>query len=64
VECSFIKEGLVYDNFSIENKMLASALHEKSTNGIVEGNSFERLKNSYEWFSLHVKSRMLLETLK
>lgn len=64
VECSFIKEGLVYDNFQIQNKTLASALHEKSMNGIVEGNNFERLKNTYEWFSLHVKSKMLLETLK
>jgi hypothetical protein len=64
VECSFIKEGLVYDNFQIENNALALALHEKSTNGIVEGFNFERLKNSYDWFALHVKSRMLLDTLK
>jgi hypothetical protein len=64
VECSFIKEGLVYDNFQIENNALASALHEKSMNGIVEGFNFERLRNTYEWFALHVKSKMLLDTLK
>ncbi|MBD1396496.1 hypothetical protein H9Q13_04910 [Pontibacter sp. JH31] len=64
VECSFIKEGLVYDNFEIENRALASALQEKSTNGIVEGFNFERLKNTYDWFTLHVKSRMVLEALK
>lgn len=64
VECSFIKEGLVYDNFPIENKVLASALNEASVNGIVEGFNFERLKNSYDWFALRVKSRILLDTLK
>lgn len=64
VECSFIKEGLVYDNFEIENKVLASALQEASLNGIVEGFHFERLKNTYDWFSLRVKSRMLLDALK
>jgi hypothetical protein len=64
VECSFIKEGLVYDNFEIENKVLASALHETSLNGIVEGLNFERLKNTYDWFTLRVKSRMLLDALK
>lgn len=64
VECSFIKEGLVYDNFPIENNVLATALQEASVNGIVEGLHFERLKNTYEWFALRVKSRMLLDTLK
>lgn len=64
VECSFIKEGLVYDNFQIENKVLATALHEASLNGIVEGPHFERLKNTYDWFTLRVKSRILLDTLK
>ncbi|WP_018477560.1 hypothetical protein [Pontibacter roseus] len=64
VECSFIKEGLVYDNFPIQNKTIASALQEKSTNGIVEGSNFERLRNTYDWFSVHVKSKILLETLK
>lgn len=64
VECSFIKEGLVFDNFQIENKVLASALQEASLNGIVEGFNFERLRNTYDWFSLRVKSRILLDTLK
>lgn len=64
VECSFIREGLVYDNFPIENTVLASALQEASVNGIVEGLHFERLRNTYEWFALRVKSRMLLDTLK
>lgn len=64
VECSFIKEGLVYDNFGIKNQVLASALHAESLNGIVEGANFERLKNTYEWFSLRVKSKWLLDTLK
>lgn len=64
MECSFIKEGLVYDNFQIENKVLATALQETSLNGIVEGFNFERLKNTYDWFSLRVKSRILLDNLK
>ncbi|PKV75097.1 hypothetical protein [Pontibacter ramchanderi] len=64
VECSFIKEGLVYENFQIENNVLATALQEASVNGIVEGLHFERLKNTYEWFALRVKSRMLLDALK
>lgn len=64
LECSFVREGLVVDSFVIEDNVLAQALCEKGTNGIVEGINFQMLRNNYDWFSLSVKSKKLYEKLK
>ncbi|GAB3204033.1 hypothetical protein ABID22_003257 [Pontibacter aydingkolensis] len=62
--CSFVKEGLVVDSFTIKDNVLAQALSEKGTNGIVEGINFQQLRNNYDWFSLSVKTKKLYEELK
>ncbi|WP_242929290.1 hypothetical protein [Pontibacter vulgaris] len=62
--CSFIKGGIVIDSLLIEDKILISALTKKGVNGILEGRSFETLKNTYDMFSLHVKSQRLFQQLK
>lgn len=62
--CSFVSGGLVVDSFVIEDNILADALSKKGVNGIVEGSNFDMLRNNYDWFSLHVKSKKLYETLK
>ncbi|MDX5436083.1 MAG: hypothetical protein LPK03_02755 [Pontibacter sp.] len=62
--CSFVSGGLVVDSFVIEDNILADALSKKGVNGIVEGANFDMLRNNYDWFSLHVKSKKLYETLK
>lgn len=64
LNCSFVNGGLVVDNFVIEDDVLAEALTEKGTQGIVEGSNFEMLRNNYDWFSLSVRSRKLYKTLK
>ncbi|PRY09697.1 hypothetical protein CLV24_11834 [Pontibacter ummariensis] len=62
--CSFVNGGLVIDSFTIEDGVLADALAKKGVNGVVEGSNFEMLKNNYEWFSLHVKSKKLYQELE
>ena len=64
LKCSFVKEGLVVDSFVIEDNVLARALTERGTNGVVEGPNFHMLRNNYDWFSLSVKSKKLYEELK
>lgn len=64
LECSFIKEGMVQDNFLVSDEILVSALNEKASFGVVEGFSFQNLRNNYGWFSLHVKSKKLLLELQ
>mgnify|MGYP005749688431 CR=1 FL=1 len=64
MKCSFVKEGLVVDSFVIEDDVLANALAEKGTNGIVEGSNFQMLRNNYDWFSLSVKTKQLYKELK
>lgn len=61
--CSFLKGGLVQDNFIVKDQDLAQALKQAGVNGVVEGYTFERLRNNYGWFSLRVKSRKLLKEL-
>lgn len=62
--CSFVDGGLVVDSFVIEDNVIAEALAKKGVNGVVEGTNFSMLRNNYDWFSLHVKSKKLYETLK
>ncbi|ARS34400.1 hypothetical protein [Pontibacter actiniarum] len=62
--CSFVNGGLVVDSFVIEDNVIAEALARKGVNGVVEGTNFSMLRNNYDWFSLHVKSKKLYETLK
>lgn len=62
--CSFVNGGLVVDSFVIEDEVIAEALVKKGVNGVVEGSNFSLLKSNYDWFSLHVKSKKLYETLK
>lgn len=62
--CSFVDGGLVVDSFVIEDNVLADALAKKGVNGVVEGSNFALLRTNYDWFSLHVKSKKLYETLK
>ncbi|WP_299758339.1 hypothetical protein [uncultured Pontibacter sp.] len=62
--CSFVNGGLVVDSFVIEDGVIADALTKKGMNGIVEGTNFNMLRNNYDWFSLHVKTKKLYETLK
>ncbi len=62
--CSFVNGGLVVDSFVVEDEVIASALSKKGVNGVVEGSNFNMLRNNYDWFSLHVKSKKLYETLK
>ncbi len=62
--CSFVNGGLVVDSFVIEDHVIADALAKKGTNGVVEGSTFSMLRNNYDWFSLHVKTKKLYETLK
>jgi hypothetical protein len=64
LNCSFIRYGLVQDNFLVKDEELATALSETGLKGIVEGNNFERLRNNYGWLSVRVKSRKLLKELK
>ena len=64
LKCSFVREGLVVDSFVIEDDVLANALAEKGTNGIVEGSNFQMLRNNYDWFSLSVKTKKLYKELK
>lgn len=64
LECSFIREGMVQDNFLVSDEVLVSALNEKASCGVVEGFSFQNLRNNYGWFSLHVKSKKLLQELQ
>lgn len=63
LNCSFIKYGLVQDNFLVKDEELKNALSQTSVNGIVEGNNFERLRNNYGWLSVRVKTRKLLKEL-
>ncbi|MCX2741036.1 hypothetical protein [Pontibacter anaerobius] len=62
--CSFVNGGLVVDSFVIEDHVIADALTKKGMNGVVEGSNFNMLRNNYDWFSLHVKTKKLYETLK
>ncbi|AKD03844.1 hypothetical protein POKO110462_03415 [Pontibacter korlensis] len=62
--CSFVNGGLVVDSFVIEDDIIADALSQKGLNGVVEGSNFSMLRNNYDWFSLHVKTKKLYETLK
>lgn len=62
--CSFLKGGLVQDNFIVKDEDLAQALKQTGINGVVEGHTLERLRHNYGWFSLRVKSRKLLKELK
>ena len=64
LQCSFVKEGLVVDSFTIEDNVLAHALAAKGTNGIVEGSNLQMLRNNYDWFTLSVKTKKLYEELK
>lgn len=64
LECSFIKEGMVQDNFKVTDEVLISALTKKSRFGVVEGFNFNHLRSNYGWFSLHVKSKKLLQELQ
>lgn len=63
LELSFIKEGMVQDNFIITDEVLVDALSKKGRHGVVEGFHFNELRNNYGWFSLHVKSKKLLQEL-
>lgn len=62
--CSFIKEGMVQDDFEVTDEILVSALNEKAKHGVVEGFNFQNLRNNYGWFSLRVKSKKLLQELQ
>lgn len=62
--CAFVNGGLVVDSFVVEDQVIAEALAKKGLNGVVEGSNFSMLRNNYDWFSLHVKSKKLYETLK
>ncbi len=64
LECSFIKEGMEVDHFTINNKILADALSKAGVSGIVEGNELRKLRNDYARISLRVKSHSLLLELQ
>lgn len=64
LKCSFVKEGRVVDSFVVEDDVLAKALAQKGVHGIVEGSSLQMLRNNYDWFSLSVKTKKLLNELK
>jgi hypothetical protein len=64
LECSFIKEGIVQDNFMVTDEVLISALTKKGKFGVLEGFNFNNLRTNYGWFSLHVKSKKLLKELQ
>jgi hypothetical protein len=64
LKCSFISQGIVKDDFLVQDEDLAVALNKNGLHGVIEGKSFERLRNNYGWFSLHVKSRKLLKELQ
>lgn len=64
LECSFIREGMVQDNFLVTDEVLISALTRKGKFGVVEGHSFNNLRYNYGWFTLHVKSKKLLQELQ
>lgn len=64
LECSFIKEGMVQDNFVVSDEVLVTALSKKARFGVVEGFNFNNLRSNYGWFSLHVKSKKLLLELQ
>lgn len=63
LECSFYKEGVVQDNFIVTDEVLISALTKKGSYGVLEGYNFNYLRTNYGWFSLHVKSKKLLQEL-
>lgn len=62
--CSFVNGGMVVDSFVVEDNVLAEALAKKGMNGVVEGSDFALLRNNYDWFTLHVKTKKLYEELK
>ncbi|MEJ8757267.1 hypothetical protein WG947_09690 [Pontibacter sp. H259] len=64
LKCSFIKHGLVQDDFMVKDEVVADVLSESGLTGIVEGKSFEKLRSNYGWFSVRVKSRKLLKELQ
>ncbi len=64
LNCSFIRYGLVHDDFLLQDEDLAAALTKTGFVGIVEGNNFERLRNNYGWLSVKVKTQKLLKELK
>lgn len=64
LECSFFKEGVVQDNFTVTDEVLISALTKKGKYGVLEGYNFNDLRTNYGWFSLHVKSKKLLKELQ
>lgn len=64
LSCSFIKYGLVQDDFTVKDEVLATVLSESGLTGIVEGPSFEYFRSNYGWLSVKVKTRKLLKELK
>ncbi len=62
--CQFLKGGIVVDRLDLEDEVLINALSKKCVNGILEGSNFETLKNTFDMFSLHVKSLKLFHELK
>jgi hypothetical protein len=63
LECRFTMEGIERHRTIVKCEILAEALLQKSTFGILEGAMFVEFKNSFDSFSLHVKAMHLYNKL-
>ncbi|MBB6610913.1 hypothetical protein H7F15_07690 [Pontibacter sp. Tf4] len=61
--CRFIMHGLVRHTVNVTCPLLAYALWQISSVGIIDGNDFMIFKNAFGKFSLHIKARQLYAEL-
>ena len=63
LECLFLREGLVHQVVIVTCPVLAAALVQESSAGILEGAEFAAFRFNFDRFSLHVKARKLYQEL-
>jgi hypothetical protein len=57
--CQFLAHGLVTHTVLVKCELLATALWQVSSVGIIDGTDFMIFKNAFPKFSLHIKARQL-----
>ncbi|NDK55712.1 hypothetical protein [Pontibacter fetidus] len=61
--CQFLMHGLVCHTVTVTCELLAKALWQISSMGIIDGADFMIFKNVFDKFSLHLKARQLYTEL-
>jgi hypothetical protein len=61
--CQFLSQGLVCHTVTIHCHLLATALWQLSSCGIIGGTDFMVFRNVFSKFSLHIKTRQLYAEL-